>query len=111
MLIKAKLSSPESDAIDRKALIQQFNHLNHMNPDSFEPQDLDMLIRAATKDLENFDKERHDEFKRYEMMKEHERREYLKTLNEEQKKEEEARYEEMKKKHKDHPKINHPVSR
>ncbi|KAM5138312.1 nucleobindin-2 [Mantella aurantiaca] len=110
MLIKAKLSAPDSAAIDRKALIQQFNHLNHMNPDSFEPQDLDMLIRAATKDLENFDKERHDEFKRYEMMKEHERREYLKTLNEVQKKEEEAKYEEMKKKHKDHPKINHPGS-
>lgn len=110
MLIKAKLSGPESSAIDRKALIKQFNHLNHMNPHSFEPQDLDMLIKAATKDLENFDKKRHDEYKRYEMMKEHERREHLKTLNEEQRKAEEAKYEEMKKKHKDHPKINHPGS-
>lgn len=42
-------------------------------------------------------------------MKEHERREYLKTLNEEKRHQEESKYEEMKKKHGDHPKVNHPV--
>ncbi|KAG9330251.1 hypothetical protein JZ751_026013 [Albula glossodonta] len=66
--------------------------------------------QAATSDLENYDKERHEEFKRYEMMKEHERREHLKTLDEEGRKKEEEHYEEMKKKHADHPKINHPGS-
>ncbi|KAM3920750.1 nucleobindin-2 isoform 1-T1 [Leptodactylus fuscus] len=111
MLIKAKISSPEGTGIDRRLLLKQFNHLNHMKPDSFEPQDLDMLIKAATKDLENYDKKHHDEFKRYEMLKEHERREYLKSLDEEARKREEARYEEMKKKHKDHPQINHPGSK
>lgn len=44
------------------------------------------------------------------MMKEHDRREHLKTLDEEQRKKEEDHYEEMKKKHADHPKVNHPVS-
>lgn len=68
------------------------------------------LSTKATNDLENFDKERHEEFKRYEMMKEHERREHLKTLDEEGRKKEEEHYEEMKKKHADHPKVNHPVS-
>ncbi|KAG8429849.1 hypothetical protein GDO86_019040 [Hymenochirus boettgeri] len=63
------------------------------------------------KDLENYDKERHNEFKRYEMLKEHERREYLKSLDEETKKLEEERFETMKKKHRDHPKINHPGSK
>lgn len=67
-------------------------------------------VFKATKDLENYDKERHDEFKRYEMMKEHDRREHLKTLNEDERKKEEEHYEEMKKKHADHPKVNHPVS-
>ena len=43
------------------------------------------------------------------MMKEHERREYLKTLTEEKRKEEESKFEEMKKKHGNHPKVNHPV--
>lgn len=44
------------------------------------------------------------------MMKEHERREYLKTLDEEKRKREESKFEEMKKKHGDHPKVHHPVS-
>ena len=64
----------------------------------------------ATNDLENYDKERHDEFKRYEMMKEHNRREHLKTLDDKERRKEEEHYEEMRKKHADHPKINHPVS-
>lgn len=43
------------------------------------------------------------------MMKEHERREYLKTLDEEKRHQEESKYEAMKKKHGDHPRVNHPV--
>lgn len=43
-------------------------------------------------------------------MKEHDRREHLKTLNDEERKKEEEHYEEMRKKHADHPKVNHPVS-
>lgn len=64
----------------------------------------------ATKDLENFDKTHHEEFKQYEMWKEHERRERLKSMSEEERKKEEQHYEEMKKKHANHPKVNHPVS-
>lgn len=45
------------------------------------------------------------------MMKEHERRQRLKNLNEEDRKKEEEHYEEMKKKHASHPKVNHPVRR
>lgn len=44
------------------------------------------------------------------MMKEHDRREHLKTLDEDERRKEEEHYEEMKKKHADHPKVNHPVS-
>ncbi|KAE8606012.1 hypothetical protein XENTR_v10010567 [Xenopus tropicalis] len=111
MLIRAKMDQGDDTGMDHRALLRQFEHLNQNNPHSFEPQDLDLLIRTATKDLENYDKTRHDEFKRYEMMKEHERREYLKTLDEEKRKEEEEKYEEMKKKHREHPKINHPGSK
>lgn len=111
MLIKAKLDSHQDTGIDHHALLKQFDHLNHLNPDKFESTDLDMLIKAATSDLEHYDKTRHEEFKKYEMMKEHERREYLKTLNEEKRKEEESKFEEMKKKHENHPKVNHPGSK
>lgn len=112
MLIKAKhdIQEGNSHTVDHQALLKQFEHLNHMNPDTFEVEDLDRLIKSATKDLENYDKDRHDEFKRYEMMKEHERRERLKNMNEEDRKKEEQHYEEMKKKHADHPKVNHPGS-
>ncbi|KAM8938752.1 LOW QUALITY PROTEIN: nucleobindin-2 [Pelodytes ibericus] len=111
MLIRAKMDDLEHTGMDHRTLLKQFDHLNHNNPHSFEPADLDLLIKAATKDLENYDKERHDEFKRYEMMKEHERREYLKSLDEEKRRAEEAKHEEMKKKHKEHPKMNHPGSK
>ncbi|XP_021119520.1 nucleobindin-2 isoform X3 [Heterocephalus glaber] len=111
MLIKAKLDSFQDMGMDHQALLKQFDHLNHMNPDKFESTDLDMLIKAATKDLEQYDKTRHEEFKKYEMMKEHERREYLKTLDEEKRKEEESKFEEMKRKHENHPKVNHPGSK
>ncbi|XP_044048591.1 nucleobindin-2-like [Siniperca chuatsi] len=112
MLIKVKhdIEGGNGRTVDHQALLKQFEHLNHLNPDTFEVEDLDRLIKSATKDLENFDKDRHDEFKRYEMMKEHERRERLKAMTEEDRKKEEQHYEEMKKKHNNHPKVNHPGS-
>jgi hypothetical protein len=33
--------------MDHQALLKQFDHLNHMNPDKFESTDLDMLIKAV----------------------------------------------------------------
>ncbi|KAM6937555.1 nucleobindin-2-like [Xenentodon cancila] len=112
MLIKAKqdIQGGNGHALDHQALLKQFEHLNHMNPDTFEVEDLDRLIQSATKDLENYDKDHHEEFKRYEMMKEHDRRERLKNMNEEDRKKEEQHYEELKRKHADHPKVNHPGS-
>ncbi|XP_077568980.1 nucleobindin-2a [Stigmatopora nigra] len=111
-LIKAKqdIEGGNDIAVDHQVLLKQFEYLNHMNPHTFEVEDLDRLIKSATNDLENFDKERHEEFKRYEMMKEHDRREHLKTLDEDQRKEEEEHYEELRKKHAIHPKVNHPGS-
>ncbi|XP_029495365.1 nucleobindin-2-like isoform X2 [Oncorhynchus nerka] len=111
-LIKAKqdIEGGNDMAVDHQALLKQFEYLNHMNPHTFEVEDLDRLIKSATNDLENYDKERHEEFKKYEMTKDHERREHLKTLDDEGRKKEEEHYEEMKKKHADHPKVNHPGS-
>ncbi|TNN86654.1 Nucleobindin-2 [Liparis tanakae] len=111
-LIKAKqdLEGGNDIAVDHQALLKQFEYLNHMNPHTFEVDDLDRLIKSATKDLENFDKERHEEFKKYEMLKEHDRKEHLKTLDDDERVKEEEHFEELKKKHADHPKVNHPGS-
>ncbi|XP_019750310.1 nucleobindin-2 isoform X3 [Hippocampus comes] len=112
MLIKAKHDMELGDGwkVDYQALLKQFEHLNHDNAHSFEVEDLDRLIKAATKDLMQFDKQHHEEFKRYEMMKEHERREKLKAMSEEERKKEEQHHEEIKKKHANHAKVNHPGS-
>lgn len=66
-------------------------------------------LLQATKDLENYDAAHHEEFKRYEMLKEHERREYLRSLDEEKRREEEARFQELRRRHREHPKVNVPV--
>ncbi|KAL7977406.1 hypothetical protein Chor_009355 [Crotalus horridus] len=113
MLLKAKMDATmEQDVqVDHLALLKQFEHLDSQNQHTFEARDLELLIKTATKDLENYDAAHHEEFKRYEMMKEHERREYLKSLDEEKRREEEAHFEELKKKHKEHPKVNVPLDK
>ena len=68
------------------------------------------VFLQATVDLEVIDKERKDEFKKYEMEKEYLRKEKLKNLDEQARAAEQAKYEEMQRKHKDHPKLHHPVS-
>lgn len=85
------------------------HHVDVQNPHSFEMKDLERLIQKATKDLDELDKQRREEFKNYELEKEHERREHLKELPEDERKKEEQKYDELKKKHKDHPKLHHPV--
>ncbi|CDQ86692.1 unnamed protein product [Oncorhynchus mykiss] len=112
MLLKAKLDSTNTQSLqmDHASLLKQFEHLDPHNQNTFEAKDLELLISTATKDLENYDAERHDEFKRYEMLKEHERREYLKGLDQEKREKEEKRMEELKDKHRKHPKVNAPGS-
>uniref|UniRef100_A0A671XEZ4 Nucleobindin-1 n=1 Tax=Sparus aurata TaxID=8175 RepID=A0A671XEZ4_SPAAU len=107
MLLKAKLDTLQ---MDHASLLKQFEHLDPHNQNTFEAKDLELLISTATKDLENYDAERHEEFKRYEMLKEHERREYLKSLDQEKREREEKRMQELKDKHRQHPKVNVPGS-
>ncbi|XP_037306362.2 nucleobindin-2-like [Pungitius pungitius] len=112
MLIRAKqdIQGGNGRTVDHQALLKQFDHLNHRNPHTFEVEDLERLIQSATVDLENYDQSRHDEFKKYEMVKAHERKERLSNMSEEERRAEEQRYEEMRKKHAEHPKVNHPGS-
>jgi len=112
MLLKAKMDSTNTQSVklDHASLLKQFEHLDPHNQNTFEAKDLELLIATATKDLENYDTERHEEFKRYEMMKEHERREYLKGLDQEKREKEEKRMEELAEKHRQHPKVNAPGS-
>ncbi|RUS73978.1 hypothetical protein EGW08_018266 [Elysia chlorotica] len=86
-------------------------HLDVNNPHSFEIKDLETLIKKTTADLEELDKQRKAEFKEYEMEKKFEEEEKLKQMAEDERQKEKVRLEELKKKHAEHPKINHPGSK
>ena len=67
------------------------------------------FILQATSDLEGIDKKRKEEFKTYELEKEHLHKEKLASLDEKQRLEEQKKWDEMQEKHKKHPKLHHPV--
>ncbi|BES98595.1 Nucleobindin [Nesidiocoris tenuis] len=88
-------------------------HLDHSNPHTFEVQDLQMLMNKVRKDLEDADKQRREEFKEYEMMKEYESEEKMKEMDEQHKKEYLKKVEEEKKaaaKHDPVRPVHHPGS-
>lgn len=48
MLLFMSLIPPWIDiAVDHQAMLKQFEYLNHMNPHTFEVDDLDRLIRSV----------------------------------------------------------------
>ncbi|CAF1509600.1 unnamed protein product [Rotaria sp. Silwood1] len=92
--------------------VQQFlpQHIDHQNSESFGQADLERLIRHASKDLDEIDRKREQQFKEYEMTKEYERRAKLAQMNEEERKKQEALHREAIEKKKHHPEVNHPGS-
>ncbi|XP_037675759.1 nucleobindin-1 isoform X1 [Choloepus didactylus] len=112
MLLKAKMDAEQEPnvQVDHLNLLKQFEHLDPQNQHTFEARDLELLIQTATRDLAQYDAAHHEEFKRYEMLKEHKRRRYLESLGEEQRKEAERKLEEQQRRHREHPKVNVPGS-
>ncbi|XP_055941064.1 nucleobindin-2-like isoform X2 [Argiope bruennichi] len=98
------------EGLDRKG-VKIPKHLDIENPHSFEIEDLKKLIQTATSDLEELDRQRREEFKKYELEKEATYRESLQNMTEEQRKEAEKHHQELIAKHKDHPKVHHPGSK
>jgi hypothetical protein len=52
-------------------------HVDHKNSETFGQDDLERLIQHASKDLDELDRQREQQFKEYEMRKEYERRSQL----------------------------------
>lgn len=109
MLLKAKRDLSRGHGRVKELLLKHFDHLDFSN-NLFEVQDLDRLIRAASKDLQAVDRQQHESFKRYEMMKEHERRQRLKNMTHEEREREERRLEDRRVKRTQHAKVNQPGS-
>jgi len=96
--------------IDRQNL-KMPGHIDVSNH-QFDVEDLRKLIKSTTNDLEEADKKRRDDFKKYEMEKKFEKEERLKHIpDEEARKKEKMRLDEMETKHKDHKKLNHPMTK
>ncbi len=52
-------------------------HIDSRNAEGFGQKDLERLIQHASKDLDELDRKREEEFKEYEMRKEYQRRKKL----------------------------------
>jgi len=96
--------------IDRKHIkIPQHLELQHQ---SFEVADLQKLIKQTTQDLEEADKKRREEFKKYEMEKKFEKDMRLKAINDTQeRKVVQEEMEKMEAKHRQHDKMHHPMTK
>ncbi|CAF0785461.1 unnamed protein product [Adineta ricciae] len=92
----------------RKLLPQ---HLDHDNSDTFNEADLERLIRHASKDLDEIDRQREEEFKQYELRKEYQRRAKLAKLTKDERKRLEELHHEALEQKKRHRPVNHPGSR
>ena len=100
----------ESQGMDRDH-IKVPDHLD-LTGGTFEREDLKLLIKAAAKDLDEVDRARKEDFKRYEMEKKFQREEQLKKIeNELERRKEEQKIRQMEEKHKDHEKPHHPMTK
>jgi len=103
-----ELARADSNAKHLKDFLPQ--HIDHKNTETFNEVDLERLIQHASKDLDELDRQREQQFKEYEMRKEYERRAKLAQVNDEERKKLEALHQEAMEKKKHHPKLNHPGS-
>ncbi|QQP57180.1 EFhand protein NUCB1 [Caligus rogercresseyi] len=86
----------------------------HLKIDSvrFEVEDLKRLIQSTTRDLEEADRKRADDFKRYEMEKKFENESRLRHIEKEEDREKErVKLDEPRVRHKKHDKVNHPMTK
>lgn len=85
-----------------------WNPIHQDNKMTFEVEDLKKLLSKHNDMMAEQDKKRREEFKTYEMQKEHEHREKMKQMSEEERKREEQRIKENETKHAQHEKLHEP---
>uniref|UniRef100_H2YER3 NUCB1-like N-terminal domain-containing protein n=1 Tax=Ciona savignyi TaxID=51511 RepID=H2YER3_CIOSA len=109
---KVDLDKGNGQMVQKSAYLKQIaDHLDHSSPHTFEAEDLTKLIKTATSDLENYDRDRHEEFKKFEMRKEMQREEKLKKLDEQERIKAQEEYRKQQEEQAQKSKIHHPGSR
>jgi len=114
-LIRAQQDLEKGQKITKNGMKAYLNdiaaHFDHETPHSFTEDDVIKLISSAAKDMDEYDADRHDKFKKYEMHQKLQEEARLAGLSEEARDMEEKRIKEERKKHKDHDLVNHPGSK
>merc|ERR1719369_1688102 len=106
----AKQQYEQSQGIDRKHM-KIPKHIEFKSA-QFEVEDLQKLIKQTTQDLEEADKKRREEFKKYEMEKKFEKDLRLNAINDTaERKVVQEEMEKMEAKHRNHEKMTHPMTK
>lgn len=100
----------KNNDIDREHL-KIAEHIHHENEHTFEMEDLKKLIVKTGEDLAEADRRRREEFKEYELQKEFEKQEKIKSLDDDHRKKYEEEIKAMTEKHNKHGKVHHPGSK
>lgn len=85
-----------------------WNPLHHDNMDTFEMEDMKKLLSKHNDMMNEQDKKRKDEFKEYELEKEHKHKEARKAMTDEEKKKDDQKLQENKTKKEKHEKVHEP---
>jgi hypothetical protein len=86
-------------------------HVDHENEHTFEIEDLKKLIVKTGEDLAEADRRRREDFKEYELQKEFEKQEKMRSMDEDHRKKYEEEIKTMTEKHVKHDKVHHPGSK
>lgn len=99
-----------SNGVDRRHM-KIPEHIDHLNSDTFEVEDLKKLILKTSSDLAENDRKRREEFKEYELQKEFEKQELMRNMDDQHRKQYEEELKNQKQKHNKHEKVHHPGSK
>jgi hypothetical protein len=86
-------------------------HIDVQNWEKFNKEDLRKLVVKTVADMEELDKERREEFKRYEMQKQAEEDHKLAQMTPEEREKAKAEIDASEKRHNEHEKLKHPGGR
>jgi hypothetical protein len=86
-------------------------HIDVQNWEKFNKEDLRKLVVKTVADMEELDKERREDFKKYEMQKKEEEDHKLAQMTPEEREKAKAEIEASEKRHNEHEKLKHPGGR
>ncbi|KAJ8023844.1 Nucleobindin-2 [Holothuria leucospilota] len=110
-IARKRMENGGTRTLDTKFVDNLIGHIDPANTNAFGPKDFEKLLHKATSDLEEADRRRKEDFKKYEMEKELRRRAKLQKLDESARQQAIKEWEETRDKRKNHKQMKHPGSK